>query len=341
MVMAKKHTKKMMFLFLIVILSLSFLWTGCIYVSGRGFLEMGQGRMRETYISGKGRDKILVIELKGLITEREKGGLLTLIKEPGSVAMVKEQLNMASGDKRIRGILLLIDSPGGTVTASDTIYHELKTFKEKNNVKIHAFFLGTGASGAYLIAQSADRIMASPTTVTGSIGVIMLSINLSGLMNKVGVSDTTIKSGTFKDIGSPFRKPTKKDEELLQIIVDSQYKRFCKIVEENRPGLNLAERPQLADGRIFTGEQALKEGLVDEVGYLPQALEGMKRAMGVPKARVVRYTRVGEHVSTLYSLGRGVDGGNGNVDINLIKFDVENLLTTACPTFMYLWLPGS
>ena len=267
--------------------------------------------------------------------------MFSLHKEPSLVSSIQEQLDKAALDDRVGGILLLIDSPGGTVTASDIIYHEVKRFKQRHSVPVHAFMLGTGASGAYMIALASDKILAMPTTVTGSIGVIMLDLNLSGLMKKVGVSDTSIKSGEFKDIGSPFRRPTEADEKILQAIVDDQYERFCKIVSENRPGLDVAKNATLVDGRIFTGGQALKAGLVDELAYLPEVITGMKQAMGVPEARVVRYVRAGDYQANLYALAAGaLGGGGGGGDINLIKFDLESLVATGGPQFMYLWLPG-
>jgi len=317
---------------------LGFLLAGCVYVSSRGLLEPGARPLTEMLIEGAGKDKILALDVKGIITEKERGGLLSLRKEPGMVASVREQLDKASHDKRVRGILLLVDSPGGTASASDIIYHELKTFRDDRAVKVHAHFLGTAASGAYLIAQAAERIVATPTAITGSIGVILMNLNLSGLMEKVGVSDTSMKSGPFKDVGSPFRKPSSQDEAILQGVVDGMHKRFCRVVEENRPQVRISENPQVADGRIFTAEQALQAGLVDEIGYLAQAVEGMKRAMGVEDARVVRYVRGGEYAPNLYALASAAAGGHG--DFNLIKLDVESLVAGGGPVFMYLWLPG-
>jgi protease IV len=336
--MQPKHTKRTVVPWMAAAFLLCSLQVGCIYVSGRGLLGTGPRPLEETRVSGKGKDKILVIDVKGLITEEERGGLLSLTKEPGMVASIQEQLDKAAKDDRVRAVLLLVDSPGGTVTASDLIYHELRTFRADRKVVMHAHFLGTAASGAYLIAQAADRITATPTTVTGSIGVILMNLNLSGLMEKVGVSDTSLKSGTFKDVGSPFRKPRPADDELLQGIVDSEYRLFCRIVEENRPKVRLSEHPELADGRIFTADQALRAGLVDEVGYLSQSLDGIKKALGVEEARVVRYVPAGSYVPNLYALGAAASGGPG--DINLIKLDVRSLVAAGGPVFMYLWLPG-
>ncbi len=327
-----------LFPWIVAVFLLGFLMTGCIYVSGKGLLDTGPRPLKETLISGQGKDKILVIDMKGVITEKERGGLFSLKKEPGMVSSIREQLDKAAKDKHVRGILLLIDSPGGTVTASDIIYHELETFRTVQKVTMHAYFMGTAASGAYLIAQAAERIVATPTTTTGSIGVILMNLNLSGLMEKVGVSDTSMKSGPFKDMGSPLRKPNARDEAILQGIVDSMYRRFCRIIEENRPDVRISEHPELADGRIFTADQALENGLVDEIGYLSKALEGLKSSMGVPEARVVRYVRSGEYMPNLYALGAAASGGHG--DFNLIKLDVESLAAGGGPVFMYLWLPG-
>ncbi len=324
----------------VVVLAAFAVWIqGCIYISGKGLLGMDPGPLKESRISGTGKDKILVIEISGLITEQEKGGLFRLQKEPSMVSSVKEQLDRASDDRQIKGLLLLVDSPGGTVTASDIIYHELKGFKSTNPVKVVAFFMGTAASGGYYVAQVADRIVASPTTITGSIGVIMMNLNLSGLMEKIGVSDASVKSGRFKDVGSPFKKPEKQGEAILQGVVQGFHDRFCKIVEENRPDIRFTERPELADGRIFNAPQALQEGLVDEIGYFSEALEWVKKSAGLTEAQVIRYTRAGQNLSNIYSLATNASGGFQG-DINLVKLDLESLLSACGPTFMYLWMPG-
>lgn len=312
---------------------------GCVYISGKGLLGMEQGPLHENRISGTGKDKILVVEISGLITEQEKGGLFSLQKEPSMVSSVKEQLDKAGSDSRIKGLLLLIDSPGGTVTASDLIYHELQKFKSAKPVHVVAYFMGTAASGGYYVAQVADRIVASPTTITGSIGVILMNLNLSGLMEKIGVSDTSVKSGRFKDVGSPFKKPEKEGEAILQGVVQAFYDRFCEVVETNRPKIKLADHPELADGRIFSAAQALEAGLVDEVGYFAAALEWVKKAAGLTEAQVIRYTRAGRYLPNIYSLATGAHGGFRG-DINLVKLDLQSFLSASGPTFMYLWMPG-
>lgn len=310
---------------------------GCIYVSGRGLLDLSPRPLEETVLEGKGRDKILVMEIRGLISEREKSGLFNLRQEPSTVASVREQLDRAAGDDRIKGVLLLLDSPGGTVTASDILYKEIQAFKADRDVKITALLAGMATSGAYYVAMAADRIVAYPTTMTGSIGVILLNINLGGLMNKIGLSDQSVTSGAYKDLGSPFRQPRAGEREILQGIVDELHGQFVQVVRENRKGLNLDEHPELTDGRIFTAQQAQRLGLVDQIGYFSDALDGIREAAGLSQARVIRYKRGGEFLPNVYAAAGGAGIGG---DVNLIKLDLEGILAASGPTFLYLWYPG-
>jgi protease IV len=319
------------------VLALVALGPGCMYISGQGLLDLGPKPLRETLVFGEGGDKILAMDISGVITEEEQGGLLSLSEEPSTISSVKEQLEKAGKDDRIKGLLLIINSPGGTVTGSDIVYREIKDYKAKKGVKVAAYMLGTAASGAYYISQAADRLIASPTAVTGSIGVILLNLNLSGLMEKIGVSDTSVKTGALKDAGSPFRKPCKEDQQYLQGIADGMFARFCQVIEENRPGLRLSEKPQLTDGRIFTAQQALDNGLVDQIGYLNDAVDWIKKTSGTAEARVVRYSRGGKYVPSIYAAAQAPGKAGG--DINLFKFDVQGLPFGSGPAFMYLWKP--
>lgn len=311
--------------------------SGCVFVSTKGLLSRGPRPFEETLLFGQGKEKILFMEIQGLISERESSKPFSFEVEPSMTASVKEQLDKAAGDDRVRAVLVMINSPGGTVTASDIIYNEIRQFKEEKKVKVVALLNGTATSGAYYVAQAADRIIAYPTTVTGSIGVILLNINLYGLMEKIGVSDETVKSGLFKDLGSPFRKPGKGEKEILQGVVDELYGRFVKVVAENRRGQNLSDSPEWMDGRIFTARQALAEGLIDQIGYVADALDWVQKAAALSEARVVRYQRTGSYLPTVYSYGTDREF---HAEFNLIKVDLEGLLSSFGPTFMYLWMPG-
>jgi protease-4 len=316
---------------------ITILTAGCVFVSTKGLRSRDTLPFEERVLFGKGRDKILLLAINGLISEEESSKLLQLQAEPSMVSLVKEQLDKASRDARVKGILLMINSPGGTVTASDIIYNEIRRFKAEKQVKVAALLNGTATSGAYYVAQGADLIIAHPTAVTGSIGVILMNLNLNGLMEKIGVSNETVKSGMYKDLGSPFRKPEEGEAEILQGVVDELHGRFVRVVEDNRRNLKFADRPELVDGRIFTARQALSEGLIDRIGYVSDAVDWVRDAAAVPDARVVRYKRRGDYRPNIYSYGREQ---GFQAEFNLIKLDLEGLLSACGPTFMYLWMPG-
>ncbi|MFQ5716301.1 MAG: signal peptide peptidase SppA, partial [Nitrospinales bacterium] len=182
--------------------------------------------------------------------------------ETGMVERIREILKKAEKDDEIKALLLRINSPGGTVTSSDIIYHDLKTFKKKKNVKIYAAFMDLAASGGYYIAMAADRIIAHPTSITGSIGVLALKVDLTKLMKKVGVDMEVVKSGDKKDFMSPFRPFTETERKLFQKSIDEFHQRFVETIAKNRRGLDLPDVEALADGRIYNARQALENKLV-------------------------------------------------------------------------------
>ena len=288
--------------------------------------------LTETTIEGKGRDKILLVDISGMITDQESSsGLINPQTEPSLVVQVKEALKKAEGDSRVKAVLLRINSPGGTVTASDLIYHELIGFKERTKRPVIASILDLGTSGAYYIAQAADRIFAHPTAVTGSIGVIMVQANVAGLLDKIGVKTTEIKSGDKKFMGSPFRPMAPEEQAIFQNVITSMYQQFLTVVAKGRPALPQRELLTAADGRIYTAQQAKEFGLIDEIGYLPEAITAAKTAAKLDEAKVVTYHRGNDDKSTIYSMG---NMGKGGIEINL-----GALAAFASPRFMYLWSP--
>ncbi len=302
--------------------------TGCVTIN----LLPGPGPLKEVELSGSGSAKILLVELSGLISALEEDGF---IERPSPVARIKEELMHAAEDDRIKGLVLRINSPGGTVTASDVIYHELRLFKEKRKVPIIASIMDVGASGGYYVAAAADKIVAHPSSVTGSVGVIMLTMNARGLMEKVGLEATAVTSGPKKDMGSPFRAMTPEERAIFQSVIDSFYDRFLTVVRENRRFLSPEEVRKLADGRIYSGEQAKTLGLVDSIGYLDDAIEMAKRQAGLKDARVVAYRRPGEYRPNIYAHMLG--GGSGWP--TLAGLDLMGMLRGGTPQFMYLWMP--
>src|SRR5512137_2338726 len=204
------------------VMAVLFLLSGCIRVDVPLLQPLGE--FHERTIEGEGKPKLLLMDITGFISEKERSGGMK--EKPSMVAEVKEALQKAEKDEDIAGVILRINSPGGTVTASDLILHELLGFKARKKVPIYACITGIGASGGYYIATAADEISAHPTSITGSIGVLVMRFNVEGLLGKIGVTEKTVKSGDKKDLLSPFRPATPEEEKIMQTIITSLYQRF-------------------------------------------------------------------------------------------------------------------
>jgi protease-4 len=292
--------------------------------------------LEEKVIEGEGESKLLLADITGFISEKEPGGISMVRDKPSTVAQMKEILAKAEKDDDIAGVILQINSPGGTVAASDTIYHEIKQFANRKKVPVYACITGLGTSGAYYIAAAADMITAHPAAITGSIGVLLLSFNVEGLFDKVGIAEKTIKSGAKKDIMSPFRPSTAEEQIIMQNIIDSFAARFRGVIlarKNNR--LDEKELQKLADGRIYTADQAFATGLIDRVEYLDDAIKDMKKALGIKEAKVVTYYRPGGYKGSIYSAAAP---GSPSA-INLINIDTGGLEMLSSPQFLYLWRP--
>lgn len=290
--------------------------------------------LRETVIEGEGKPKLLLLDISGIISEKEKGGGLK--QKPSMVAEVKESLQKAEKDDDIAGVIVRINSPGGTVTASDIIHHELLAFKSRKKVPVYACIMGIGASGGYYVATAADEISAHPTAVTGSIGVLLMRFEVEGLLTKIGVSEHTVKSGDKKDMLSPFRPATPEEQIIIQEVINRLYGRFVDVVQA-RPG-NRLERKELeilADGRIYTAEQALQAKLIDRIGYLDDTVSAVKKAGHIEQARVVSYYRPGSYRGTIYS----GEPDAANQTLSLISINGDGLEMLSEAGFMYLWKP--
>ena len=210
-------------------------------------------------------DRIALIRVEGVILDSQ-----TTIGE----------LKRFSENPSVKAIVIRIDSPGGGVVPSQEIYDAVKRVRSKNNKAVIASMGSVAASGGYYIAAATDRIVANPGTLTGSIGVIMETANVEGLLQKIGVAGVVIKSGKYKDIGSPLRKMSAEERGLLQAVMDDVHKQFSEAVAEGR-SLELQAAQALADGRIFTGRQAKEAKLVDELGDLEDAIQLAAEVAGV------------------------------------------------------------
>lgn len=318
---------RLLSLFVIAVIS----WTtaGCITVDvGAG----GSGEMYETVVYGESGPKILMLDIDGEITDSDASGVLGWVLSEGTVSRVRDEIERAEDREDIAAILLRIDSPGGSPTASDAVYQQLKKFKQEHGVPVYAQLMSTAASGGYYIAVAADEIYAGPTTVTGSIGVVMLGLNLSGLMDKIGIENQTLTSGPFKDAGSFLRPMERAERDQLQSVIDDLYDRFVSVVDEGRPKLDRAAVKKLADGRVYSAPQALKAGLVDEISSLEDTIDAIAGKLGGPDVRVVSYHRRRETPTNIYSR-------------TTVHAPLEIQPETAArlfprPGFFYLWWPA-
>lgn len=279
--------------------------------------------------------KIALIDIGGVIMNAGKPSLFGEGENP--VSRFVEQLDKAARDPAVRGVVLRINSPGGAVTAADIMYQEVQCFKRRTGGRrpVVAMMMDVAASGGYYIACGADEIVAHPTTLTGSIGVIMLAVNFSGTMDKIGVETDAIKSGKMKDAGSPFRRMRPEERAVFQHLIDEYYERFVKVVLGGRPGLDEAKVRELADGRVYSGQQALDAGLVDKVGTLRDALACMKQRIGAKRVRVVGYKRPTDHKPNIYA-----NGPAGPPQVNLLNIQIPQSFIAPEPQFLYLWAPG-
>ncbi|MGH7274169.1 MAG: signal peptide peptidase SppA [Nitrospiria bacterium] len=224
----------------------------------------------------------------------EKGSLgderIALVRIEGIILDSKETLEEITHyneNPSIKAIVLRIDSPGGAVVPSQEIYEEVKRIRAESKKKVVVSMGTVAASGGYYIASASDRIVANPGTLTGSIGVIMELANFAGLLEKIGVESTVVKSGRHKDIGSPFRRMGAEEREILQNVLDDVHNQFIEAVSEAR-GLEIGRVRGLADGRIFTGRQAMELGLVDDLGGLQDTIRMTAEMVGIKgKPRIV------------------------------------------------------
>ncbi len=325
--------------------------TGCVRLD---ILSLGpDGPPLQSVLAGTTGPKVLLLEIDGVVGGAEIPSLFG--SSPSTVARVRTVLDLAREDPEIKGLLLRIDSPGGTATASEQVYTEILRFKKERGIPVVAQLLTTAASGGYYIAMAADEVQAHPTTVVGSIGVIFTSMNFAGLMEKLGIEDQTITGGEFKDIGSPFRPLTSEERTQLQSIVDDLHARFREVVDRGRPALDAEQVAALANGRIYSAPQALENGLVDRVGGMEDAVGLLSDRIGAPEIRVVAYHRPNRTRSNYYMkapafgaspsfagappfFGAPPLSGAPPLDAATMGQALGPLL--ARPGFHYLWWPG-
>ncbi|GED34390.1 signal peptide peptidase SppA [Brevibacillus centrosporus] len=240
----------------------------------------------ENIVSGSGTDKIVQLFVTGVISgEQNATGM------PSMSELLSEQLRRVEEDENVKALVLRIDSPGGEVVSTDELHTRILHLKQLRHIPVVVSMGSTAASGGYYLATTGDSIFANPNTLTGSLGVIFNLFNYSDAAKKLGVHQFAIKSGRFKDIGSPSRPLTDPERQIFQTLVNESYNKFV-FVDVIVKGRNLSRQRvlEIADGRVYSGEQAKRLGLIDQFGDLEEATRYALSLSGSPEAMVVRYT---------------------------------------------------
>lgn len=282
-------------------------------------------QLTEVWSYGRGETVVARIPVAGLIM-RSAGETLF---GPGEdmVETIIRQIRVAQADQRVRALLLEINSPGGAVTPVDEIHQALLAFKASDpDRRVIAFCRDVAASGALFVTAAADLIIAEPTTLLGSISVIMRSLNWQPLSEKIGITDVTISSGKHKDLLNPFREVREEDVLIVQHVIDGLYDRFTQALRQGR-GLTSEELAPYADGRVFLADVALEAGLIDHIGYWDDALEQTARMLEVDDVRLIRYRRDATFMDMLRNIRPGLA--------------MRAWIAPSPGRFLYLWQPFS
>lgn len=269
----------------------------------------------EVIQEGPRTNKIAVITVQGIINSEQAQD-------------VYRQLKTAWQDSRVKGLIIRVDSPGGTISASDRIYNEILKYRHQTGKPVVAFMQGIAASGGYYVSVASEKIIAEPTTITGSIGVIMGYLVLQDLLEeKLGILPVIIKSGEKKDWPSSFRPPTKEQRQYIEDkLIMPAYERFVQVIADGREALSLADVKRLGDGSIYGAAEALEEKLIDKIGYIDEAIEQVKLLAGIEDAQVVEYRSPFSLSEFLRSSGK-----------SMLKIDRATLYELSTPEVLYLW----
>jgi protease-4 len=274
-----------------------------------------------------------------MLMNARAGGFLQ--PQENKVSLFTQQMRAAARDPSVKAVVLRVNSPGGTVTASDTMYETVRDFRRATKKPVIASTQEVAASGGYYVACAADQIVAQPTSVVGSIGVLFHTMEFQGALGKIGVRAEAIKSGPLKDMGSPFKALNENERRVMQEMVDEYFERFVAVVtthrdvKEPRPTLPLAEGYDGAfSGRVFSGERAVQLGLADRTGRLEDAIKLAKKMGKAPGAKVILYRRPYGYGGSIYA-GADVPRPRANV----LQLELPESRAFLSSGFYYLWEP--
>ena len=307
---------------------------GCNYTQKISVFGKFPTPLQETPVMGdaKAEAGIALIDVKGVISEDPE---TCFGKCPAAVLPdVIARLQLVEHDPSIKAVIIRYNTPGGDATASDILHNEIQEFKQRSGKPVITYMERICASGGVYAGVAGDYIIAHPTTVTGSIGVIFQRINITGLMDKIGVELPASKSGKYKDMGSPFRAATPEEEKMFQGIIDTMYQRFVETVATDR-GLPVEEVKTFADGRIFMAQDAVSLKLVDRLGDLHDAYDIARQRAGLQKSssRLIMWRTEESYHDTAWgpaANGQGIPG-------DMMSYWSAKLSSILKPGFYYIW----
>ena len=268
------------------------------------------------------KGEIAWIKIRGVIAQDNSNSPFA---RPSGASAIAKKIREAGEDKKVKAIVLDINSPGGTVASVQNIYSEIQ--RAKKNKKVVALFRDVAASGGFYVAMAADKIVAEPGTITGSVGVIMQTGNVEGLFEKLGVKVTPITSGKYKDMGSAFRPMSDAEKAILQDMVDDTYGQFLAAVKAGRPNVKPEDMTEYTDGRIFTGQRAYNLGFIDKLGGEEEALQLAGELAGVKNPKIIEQ-RSDSLRELIFSFGTSMEN----------QTLAKQLQSIATPSVSYLWV---
>ena len=287
--------------------------------------------------------RVAIIEVEGLLMNARAGGFLQATENP--VSKFTQQMEAAERDKSVCAVVLRVNCPGGTVTASDTMYQIVKRFREKTGKPVVASTQEVAASGGYYIALASDKVVVQPTSIVGSIGVVFETMQFKGAMDKLGISSESIKSGSLKDMGSPFKLLRDDEKQVMQEMVNEYFARFVRVVRERRPNvkeepasdLDAYRKPGYAgvfSGRVFSGEKAVALGLADQTGLLSDAIDLARKLANEPNAGAIIYRRPYAYGGSIYA-----NSETPTPQAGVVRLELPQTSALLPDGFYYLWRP--
>jgi protease-4 len=272
---------------------------------------------------------VAIIDVDGLLLDTDSTGLGSWGENP--VSVFRERLDAVECDPRICAVIIRINTPGGSVTATDIMWRDLMAFKKRSCLPVIACLMDVAAGGGYYLATAADTIVAHPTSVAGGIGCILNVYNLQDLMAQFNIIGTPIKAGPNIDLGTPIKQLSDDKRKLLQDMADEFHARFRTVVVNNRPGVD-RKLETTFDGRVFTATKAKELHLIDQIGYLDNAIAAARNRAGVNYVNVMFYHRRDDPPLSQYAITP-----NTPLQKGLIPVNVPGLERSKLPSFLYLW----